>query len=56
MFGYWGEGFIGSKLVIKLIELGFSITVVDKFSTGKINLKGYLNKIRFIKSNINNEN
>ena len=50
-----GAGFIGSKLVIKLIELGFSITVVDNLSTGKTsNLKGYSNKIRFIKNNINN--
>ena len=51
-----GAGFIGSKLVIKLIELGFSITVVDNLSTGKTsNLKGYLKKIRFIKNNINND-
>ena len=32
-----GAGFIGSKLVIKLVKLGYHITVIDNLSTGKIN-------------------
>ena len=51
-----GAGFIGSKLVIKLVKLGYHITVIDNLSTGKINnLKGCLKKIRFINNNIKNE-
>ena len=44
---YW------KQISYKINRIRFSITVVDNLSTGKTNnLKGYLNKIKFIKNNI----
>ena len=50
-----GGGFIGSKLVEKLITLGKKVIVIDNFSTGKIkNLKKSLSKIEIVKDDIGN--
>jgi UDP-glucose 4-epimerase len=48
-----GAGFIGSNLVIKLVEEGYDVTVFDNFATGKLeNLKTVKNKIKLIKGDV----
>lgn len=48
-----GAGFIGSNLVIYLLENGFHIRVLDNLSTGNIkNLEGFLNEIEFLHGDI----
>lgn len=43
-----GAGFIGSNIVKKLLELGYSVKVVDNLSTGKLkNIKEFINDIEF---------
>lgn len=50
-----GAGFIGSKLVQKLVDLGYRVVVIDNFSTGKIkNLKNSLSKIDILVEDIGN--
>ncbi|RLF10188.1 MAG: NAD-dependent dehydratase [Thermoprotei archaeon] len=45
-----GASFIGSHLVDKLVRLGADVTVVDNFSSGKIeNLQESIDKIKFFK-------
>jgi UDP-glucose 4-epimerase len=44
-----GAGFIGSHLVPRLLELGYSVTVLDNLSNGKLeNLKGVLDHSKFV--------
>lgn len=44
-----GAGFIGSNIVTKLLELGYSVRIVDNLSTGKFeNIKEFINDIEFI--------
>ena len=48
-----GAGFIGHRLVAKLLELGAKVTVVDDLSKGGgRNLEPYLGRIRFIQSDL----
>jgi UDP-glucose 4-epimerase len=48
-----GAGFIGSRLVEKLVDAESEVTVIDNLSEGKIlNLKNVKNKILFIDSDI----
>jgi UDP-glucose 4-epimerase len=43
-----GAGFIGHRLVAKLVDLGAEVTVVDDLSKGtKENLNGLFNRIQF---------
>jgi UDP-glucose 4-epimerase len=44
-----GAGFIGSHLVPRLLELGYSVTVLDNLSNGKLeNLQGVLDHPKFM--------
>jgi UDP-glucose 4-epimerase len=48
-----GASFIGSHLVDKLVELGADVTVVDNFSSGKMeNLSQSLQKIRVVRMDL----
>ena len=48
-----GASFIGSHLVDKLVELGADVTVIDDFSSGKLeNLSQSLSKIRVIRMDL----
>jgi UDP-glucose 4-epimerase len=52
-----GAGFIGSHLVDKLVELGFSVRVIDNLSSGSLdNIRHHLEKksIEFINADIKN--
>lgn len=50
-----GAGFIGHKLVARLLDLGANILVLDDLSKGnKQNLAPYFNKIRFIRTDLLN--
>ena len=51
-----GAGFIGSNLAKKLIDLNYSVKVIDNLSTGNINnLDSIIDKIQFIKGDINDK-
>lgn len=48
-----GAGFIGSHLVDKLVELNYDVTIIDNFSTGRIeNLNKSMNQINLIEADI----
>lgn len=48
-----GAGFIGSHLAEELVNRGYSVTVLDNFSAGKMaNLKGFADKIRIVEGDI----
>lgn len=48
-----GAGFIGSNLIKQLIKLEAKVTVLDNFSSGRVNnLKAYLHKITLLKGNV----
>lgn len=59
-----GAGFIGSRLSLKLIDLGYEIVVLDNLNEqihGKDKNKSYTynlikNKVKFIKGNVNDRN
>jgi UDP-glucose 4-epimerase len=47
-----GAGFIGSHIAEKLVNEGYSVSVIDSLNTGdKSNLKAISNKIKFLKEN-----
>ena len=48
-----GCGFIGSHLSEKLIQLGYSVSIIDNLSTGRLeNIKNFKNKLNFYKADI----
>ncbi len=47
-----GAGFIGSHIAERLLEEGYSVSIIDNLSTGdKNNIKDIKNKVKFIKGN-----
>ena len=52
-----GAGYIGSKLATKLVNLNFSVTVIDalKFTKNSLNHLFYRNNFNFIKGDIRNK-
>ena len=51
-----GAGFIGSNLVIRLVELGYDVTVLDNLSTGKLdNLAAVSGRVRVVQGDIRDE-
>ena len=52
-----GAGFIGSHLVDKLVSNGHEVSVIDNFSTGRIeNLKHIQNSIEIIEGDLSDLN
>lgn len=52
-----GAGFIGSALVKRLVDDGYSVTVLDNNSRGSIDKLGkYINEIAFIKADVRDYN
>jgi UDP-glucose 4-epimerase len=52
-----GTGFIGSALVKRLVDDGYSVTVLDNNSRGSIDKLGkYINEIAFIKADVRDYN
>ena len=52
-----GTGFIGSALVKRLVDDGYSVTVLDNNSRGSIDKLGkYINEIEFIKADVRDYN
>jgi nucleoside-diphosphate-sugar epimerase len=48
-----GAGFIGSALVMRLVEMGHSVKVVDNFSTGfRRNIENCLDRIEFVEGDL----
>ena len=48
-----GAGFIGSNLVIKLLNAGEEVTIIDNFSTGNYNnISEFSNKIKIVEADI----
>jgi len=48
-----GCGFIGSHLSEKLIQLGYSVSIIDNLSTGRLeNIKNFKDKLNFYKADI----
>jgi UDP-glucose 4-epimerase len=51
-----GAGFIGSNLAIRLVELGYDVTVLDNLSTGKLdNLAAVSGRVRVVQGDIRDE-
>ena len=51
-----GAGFIGSNLVIRLVELGYDVTVLDNLSTGKLdNLAAVSGRVLVVQGDIRDE-
>lgn len=48
-----GAGFIGSHLVTRLLQAGYSVRIIDNLSTGKLeNMASFLNAVEFIVGDI----
>ena len=52
-----GAGFLGSNLVVKLLDIGHEVVVIDNYKTGKLeNLSKIKNrKLEIVKSNVTDE-